>query len=233
MMPDVSVPGDIDAIIDKSLYREYIISYIRQETNPTDRKIRLYFGDGSGVKPTKEEVGGFIKNQMGLVRSGEKPEWSSGVCQLISMGMDAWQDGKIERAHLISPERVEKLEERNRELKNEVQNLRSELARSDQDGGKVDAAKRVQTIEASILKVLCSDKHLGAKSPNYVQIETISQTTGHDYDTVMHYVRSLSKIEFGGHVEIDRMENNAKAARETAFEEYCDAARIDGMTLDE
>jgi hypothetical protein len=26
---------------------------------------------------------------MGYVRLGEKPEWSLGVCQLISMGMDA------------------------------------------------------------------------------------------------------------------------------------------------
>jgi len=43
----------------------------------------------------------------------------------------------------------------------------------------------------------------------------------------------LARVEFGGYVQFDRMEDNIKVTREDAYDKYCEAAAIDGVTLDE
>jgi len=233
MMPDVSVPGDTNNIIDNSLGFETLIRYMSQETNPQDRMVRLYFGRPGEMKPSKEEVGEFIKTKMGLVRTGGEPRWSEGLCELIALGMDAWYQGQVERANLVSPERVEKLEERTQEQREKIADLQQQLAREQRDVGRMDAVDAVHQTEASILKVLCRDEHIGAKSPNYVSIPRVSEVTGLDYDTITHYAEMLSKPAFGEHVEMDRFGENIKATSQEAYDEYCEAAGIDGVSLDE
>ena len=177
------------------------------------------------------EVDSFITEEMGLVRDDGGAKWTEGITELIMLGMDSWRQGQVERAHLVSPERVESLEERNRELREKVSDLQAKVDKLDRDDGKIDAAVRVQRIEASILKVLCNN--IGAKSPNYMSIEEVSDKTGHDYDTIVHYAVMLARAEFGGYVQFDRMEDNIKVQREDAYEKYCEAAGINGVTLDE
>ena len=197
----------------------------------SDQRITYYFGGPGDSKPTMEEVGSFITGEMGLVRDDGGAKWTDGVTELIMLGMDAWRQGQVERAHLVSPERVESLEKRNQELRETVSNQRTEISKTDRDDGKIDAALRVQQIEASILKVLSNN--IGAKSPNYVSIEKVADQTKHDFDTVVHYSTMLARVEFGGYVQFDRMEDNIKVTREDAYDKYCEAAAIDGVTLDE
>jgi len=232
-MPDVSVPGDTNNIIDNSLGFETLIRRMSQETNPKDRMVRLYFGRPGEMKPTKQEVGEFITDKMGLVRDGDKPRWSEGICELIALGMDAWYRGQVERANLVSPERVEKLEERTQEQREKIKELKQQLAREQRDDGRMDAVEQVHHTEAAILRVLCRDENIGAKSPNYVSIPQVSDATGFDYDTITHYGQMLSKPAFGEHVEIDRFGEKIKATSEDAYEMYCKAIGIDGVNLDE
>jgi hypothetical protein len=200
------------------------------ENTKSDQRITYYFGTRGSSKPTMEEVDSFITEEMGLVRDDGGAKWTEGVTELIMLGMDSWRQGQVERAHLVSPERVESLEERNRELREKVSDLQAKVDKLDRDDGKIEAAVQVQRIEASILKVLCNN--IGAKSPNYMSIEEVSDKTGHDYDTVVHYAVMLSRVEFGGYVQFDRMEDNIKVQREDAYEKYCESAGIDGVTLD-
>ena len=65
-----------------------------------------------------------------------------------------------------------------------------------------------------------------------MSIEKISDKTGHDYDTVVQHAVMPSRIEFGGYVQFDRMEDSIKFQREDACEKYCEAADIDGVTVD-
>lgn len=155
------------------------------------------------------------------------------ICELVALGMDAWYQGQVERAHLVSPERVENLEEQTREQREKIADLKQQLSREQHDDGRIDAVEQVHNTEATILKVLCRDVHIGAKSPNYVSIPRVSETTGLDYDTVTHYAEMLSRPAFGEHVEMDRFGEKIKATSENAYEEYCEAAGIDGVSLDE
>jgi len=60
------------------------------------------------------EVDSFITEEMGLVRDDGGAKWTEEITEVIMLGMDSWRQGQgqVERAHLISPERVESLEER-------------------------------------------------------------------------------------------------------------------------
>ncbi len=118
----------------------------------------------------------------------------------------------------------------NREFCEKVSDLQAKVDKLDRDDRKIDAAVRVQRIEASILKVLCNN--IGVNSPNYMSIEKISDKTGHDYDTIVQHAVMLSRVEFGGYVQFDRMEDSIKFQREDACEKYCEAADIDGVTVD-
>ena len=118
----------------------------------------------------------------------------------------------------------------NREFCEKVSDLQAKVDKLDRDDGKIDAAVRVQRIEASILKILCNN--IGTNSPNYMSIEKISDKTGHDYDTIVQHAVMLSRVEFGGYVQFDRMEDSIKFQREDACEKYCEAADIDGVTVD-
>ena len=65
-----------------------------------------------------------------------------------------------------------------------------------------------------------------------MSIEKISDKTGHDYDTVVQHAVMLSRVEFGGYVQFDRMEDSIKVQSEDAYEKYCETAGIDGVTAD-
>jgi len=56
------------------------------------------------------EVDSFITEEIRLVRDDGGAKWT----EVIVLGMDSWRQaqGQVERAHLVSPERVESLEER-------------------------------------------------------------------------------------------------------------------------
>lgn len=200
------------------------------ETNP-ERMIRLYFGQPGGERPTKKEVADFITEEMGLVRGDDKdPQWSKGVGELIRRGMEAEE----ERLNSVNPDERERLQELEEEVDNyraQVQRLKAQLDRQREEDGHLDAARRVHRIEASILEVLCQNEavgqHAGPRGMNFVELFKVAQATGYSFDTVLNYARTLSRPEYGGHVELDDYDEKAKATSRDAFEAYCDATNID------
>jgi hypothetical protein len=61
----------------------------------------------------------------------------------------------------------------------------------------------------------------------YVELYEVAQLTGYSFDTVLQYARTLSRPEYGGHVQLDNYDEKAKATSRDAFEAYCDATDID------
>lgn len=200
------------------------------ETNP-DRMIRLYFGQPGDQRPTKEEVANFITNEMGLVRgNGDKPRWSEGVGELVQRGMEAEQ-GLLNAVDHDERERLQELEEQVNNYRAQIQRLKSQLDRQREEDGHLDAARRVHRIEASILEVLCQNEavgqHAGPRGMNYVELYEVARATGYSFDTVLSYARTLSRPEYGGHVQLGDYDEKAKATSRDAFEAYCDATDID------
>jgi len=117
----------------------------------------------------------------------------------------------------------------NREFCEKVSDLQAKVDKLDRDDGKIDAAVRVQRIEASILKVLCNN--IGVNSPNYMSIEKVSDKTGHDYDTVVQHAVMLSRVEFGGYVQFDRMEDSTKHPTLEAVRDIVHVPPLDTMPL--
>ncbi len=112
-----------------------------------------------------KEVDSFITEEMGLVRDDGGAKWTEGVTELMMLGMDSWrqEQGQVERAHLVSPESVESLEERNRELRGKISDLQAKVDKLDRDDGKIETAVQAQRIKASILKMLCNN--IGSNLP--------------------------------------------------------------------
>lgn len=193
------------------------------ETNPNNRKIRLYFGPDGSSRPTKEEVGEFIVDEMGLVQGPEnKPQWSQGVCELIELGMQAWE------GQLDSPEthkRIEELESQITDYRLKIRQLEQKLEAKRQKDGVVDPADRVHRIEARILEVLCRDEHQGTRSMNFVDLYEVTEQTGLQYSAVVKYAEKLEQFDNG--VELDMYGEKAKATSPNAFEAYCEGTGID------
>jgi len=200
------------------------------ETNP-DRMIRLYFGQPGDQRPTKEEVADFITDEMGLVRGdGNEPQWSKGVGELVQRGMEAEKD-LLDAVSHDERERLQELEEEVDRYREQVQRLKAQLDRQREEEGHLNAARRVHRIEASILEILCQNEavgqHAGPEGMNYVELYDVARLTGYDFDTVLQYARTLSRPEYGGHVQLDDYDEKAKATSRDAFEAYCDATDIE------
>lgn len=203
------------------------------DTNP-DRMIRLYFGQPDDPRPTKEEVGEFIVEEMGLTQGDDKPRWSEGVGRLIDQGMKAETD-RLDAISHNDRERIQELESKVADYRAEVKRLQTQLNQRRETRGLIDAADRVHRIEASILEVLCRHEaaggHSGPKGMNYVDLYEVARATGYEFDTVHHYAQMLSKPANGEHVQLDKYEEKAKATRRDAFEDYCDATGIDSNRI--
>jgi hypothetical protein len=200
------------------------------ETNP-DRMIRLYFGQPGDQRPTKKEVANFITDEMGLVRGDEnEPQWSKGVGELVQRGMEA-EKNLLDAVNHDERERLQELEEEVDRYREQVQRLKAQLDRQREEEGHLDAARRVHRIEASILEILCQNEavgqHAGPEGMNYVELYDVARLTGYDFDTVLQYARTLSRPEYGGHVQLDSYDEEAKATSRDAFEAYCDATDIE------
>ncbi|ERG92872.1 MAG: hypothetical protein J07HQW1_02921 [Haloquadratum walsbyi J07HQW1] len=142
MMPVVSVSGDIN-IIYVMFYTQAVPFMKCSKNTKSNQRIAYYFGTSGSSKPTMEEVDSFITEEMGLVRDDGGAKWTEGVTELIMLGMDSWRQGQVERAHLVSPERVESLEERNRELREKVSDLQAKVDKLDR--GQEDRSRRPGT----------------------------------------------------------------------------------------
>lgn len=196
------------------------------DTNPNDRMIRLYFGKPGDPRPTKQEVATFITDQMGLVQGDGKPRWSEGIGELLELGMDAEAD-RLDAVNPDDHKRIQELEEKVENYRIRVQQLEQELEKRRLSDGILDAADRVHRVEARILEVLCRDDHHGARSMNYVDLYTVTEQTGLEYNTVVEHAESLSRDEFGGHVQLDDYGEKAKATSPDAFTDYCAATDLD------
>jgi len=195
-----------------------------QETNPSDRMVRLYFGKPGENRPTKAEVRDFIVADMGLVRGDEKPQWSEGICELIQYGMDSW-DTKLSDTW-EHEEQIDQLEAKVRAAQNRVDDLEAELEMEKLSDTDTDVVAEVHRTEARILEILCRDDNIGAKSPNFVPIDEIAAEIDVSRQAVSNIVEAMEKPELGGHVEVDRHGGRVKTADPGAFVAYCGAVRM-------
>ncbi|PSP87538.1 hypothetical protein BRC90_10090 [Halobacteriales archaeon QS_4_69_34] len=131
---------------------------------------------------------------MGLVRADGKAKWSEGVCHLIELGM-----GERDAVGTTpEPEDTDQLREVRREkkrLERENEALRERIGALDGSGGSEvpNPAERQLESECEVLSVLCSDRHAGVDSPNYVYVDTIVQETDMDRSAVVHALDVLAR----------------------------------------
>lgn len=183
---------------------------------------KIYFGEPHGLKPTRREVGEFIMNEMGMVYD-DGPAWSEGVPQLVEMGMRC-ATHKLNGESLKSFDEVryerDRLQRKNDELRKQLSNRRKQVESE-------RAVDRLEQIEASILRVLCQEANHGDDELDFVEVPAITQETGFEYGTVVHYLEKLTCPEFGGYVVYDEGGGKARATQETAFVEYCRRVKLD------
>lgn len=197
--------------------------------NPEQRRVGIYFGPTANTVLTKDEVAEFIKNEMGLVRSDGGPKWTEGLTTLIEVGMSEWEDYSVIDGPGLQ-ERINDLEETVEDYHREVKESRPEQE-TDNSVGLVEAAERVHRTEARILEVLCRDRNIGAKSPNYVEIHSLAEDVGLEYPVVYHFVENLVQPPCAKFVTFDLHGEKVKATSEDAFERYCEARRLDADSI--
>lgn len=191
-------------------------------TDNKERCQKIYFGKPQGLQPTREQVGDFIMNKMGLT-FGDGPAWSDGVPKLVDMGMKYWNL----RLENTTPEIIEEIEAERDALQRENSELSTELADRRKQVKSERAVDRLERIEASILRALCQGDNHGEEELDFVEVPTIVQESGLEYGTVVNYLEKLARVEFGGYVEYDGDDEKARTTRKSAFEEYCRGARLD------
>lgn len=192
--------------------------------NYGNRWVEIYFGPSTYTSRSKEEVADFIVEKMGLRLSGGGPKWTKGLTTLIEIGMEEWED------HSVS-DKVG-LEENSNDLLETIEDFHQEVkefsSEQETDNSKdlAEAAKRVHRIEAQILEVLCRDQYLGAMSPNYVEIHELAEEVGVAYPVIYDFAVNLSRFPGGELVQFDLQGEKVKAVSEDAFEELCEARRL-------
>lgn len=189
-----------------------------------DRRVGIYFGPSSHTVLTKAEVGEFITDEMGLVRSDGGPKWTEGLVELIERGMQSWPE--IEEDSLDIEQELVEIKDRLEEYQAETQELDTGQEQDHVDD-MIDLAKRVYRTEARILEVLSRDENIGVKSPNYVNWTTVASETGLDLAIVMYYGLMMHSHEGPAFIELDRKQDNAKVTSEEMFELYCDQHQLD------
>lgn len=187
-----------------------------------DRCQKVYFGEPFDAEPTREEVGRFILNKMVLTH-GDGPAWSKGVPKLVEMGMRYYenqlQGGSLESIDEIRYERDK--------LRREVDDLRQRLSDQRTQISPERAVDRIERREASILKILCQEGSSRDESSEFVPVPVVVQRSELEYSTVVDYLKKLTRNEFGGYVQFDEQSEKARVTRPTAFEEYCQSARLE------
>lgn len=191
-----------------------------------DRTTQIYFGKEEDDRITKERVGEFIRNEMGLERSDGSPHWTEGILELVECGMNNYE----REVQPTDPEIIEQLEdaeERLEELERENERLKDHLDTQKSRSQVEYPAQEVHLTECRILEVLCRDEHLGHRgSPNFVDVLTIAEETGLEYETVVYNLNQISTppVEL---IEERGNEEEVKALGADRFEQYCDATGMD------
>lgn len=190
-----------------------------------ERRVEVYFGPSPHTTLSKSEVGDFIVNNMGLKSPDGNPRWTEGITELVLLGMESFEEGLNDDSELWS--RIEQLERELNQYQSEMERLR---AASEADSGPdevIEAAELVYRTEARILEVLCRDDHIGAKSPNYVDVMVVYKETGISPEAIGHLTEMMAMPEFGEFVGIHRYGGSIKAKSEGSFNRYCELRRLD------
>lgn len=188
--------------------------------------MEVYFDTSRHAGVSKEEVAEFIVGQMGLERSNGGPKWTEGITTLIKLGMESWRSDPVNNRSELK-ESIYKLERKIDKYHKEVKDSDSEQAKTESADELVHAADLVHRTEARILEVLCRDENIGAKSPDYVDIQSLVEETGLKYPTVYQYVDNLRKLPSGELIQFDVSYEQVKVTSEDGFTEYCQARGID------
>jgi hypothetical protein len=190
-----------------------------------DRTTQIYFGEEDDDRLTKQEVGDFIRNRMGLERSDGSVEWTEGILELVECGMDNFEDA----VQPTDPEIIEELEEareRIDELESENEMLKRQLQSQQVDTTHVkDPERKTHLIECRILEVLCRQENRGRTGkPQFIDPMNVIKGTGLKPDTVNHYLGIMSEP----HVDLIEEEGNRDRVKASkGFEEHCEDTGID------
>lgn len=195
-----------------------------------DRQVVIYFGPSPHTMLLKDTVAKFLMEEMGLVRSDGGPKWTDGLTTLIEMGMDAWEERQKGNQTDFNV-RFDELERQIEKIHEEIKSVSVATDERPWEDDLVKIAKRVYRTEARILKVLNREENMGAKSPNFVNVTRVSETTGLDRKTVGYYANILLKLYEGIYIEFDYTGKKIRAAEEDAFDTYCRFRGLDPASL--
>lgn len=190
---------------------------VRQELQ--ERTLTVYTGKDLDERPSKDAIGEFIVDTMGLEKADGSPRWSAGVLELVSCGMDRW-DGPGDS---IDPALVAKVQEQERtieELRSKNESLKTRLRDIELTHG--DPADMQMRTEARILQVLCSDDNLGVDSPNWVPIADVEAELGFKRG-LLAGGRVLDWLVNEGYVVDHPSLEKIKASDARAYESYRDS----------
>jgi hypothetical protein len=189
------------------------------------RTKQIYFGEEGDDRLTKQQVGEFISNQMGLVRSDGKVKWTEGILELVECGMDNFEDA----VQPTDPEIIEELEEareRIDDLEQENEMLKRQLQSQQVDTTHVkDPERKTHLIECRILEVLCRQENRGRTgNPQFTDPTKVAKGTGLKLETVNRYLGIMSEP----HVDLIEEEGNRDRVKASkGFEEHCEDTGID------
>lgn len=191
-----------------------------------DRTTQIYFGTKEDDRLTKEQVGEFIRNEMGLERADDSPQWTEGILELVEVGIDNYER-EVQPTDPEILEQLEEAEQRLEELERENEMLKQQLE-TQQPTKQVDnPVHQVHLSECRILEVLCRDEYLGHRGdPNFVDVITIVEETGKDPSAVTATLNRMS----APHVDLIESRGNAdevKPRSANIFEKHCEATGID------
>lgn len=191
-----------------------------------DRTTQIYFGKEDDDRLTKEQVGEFIRNEMGLERADDSPQWTEGILELVECGMDNY-DREVQPTDPEILEQLEEAEQRLEELERENEMLKQQLQGQQTTKQVKDPAHQVHLSECRILEVLCRDEYLGHRGdPNFVDVIPIVEETGKDPSAVTATLNRMSAL----HVDLIESRGNAdevKPLSANIFEKHCEATGID------
>ncbi len=191
-----------------------------------DRTTQIYFGKEDDDRLTKEQVGEFIRNEMGLERADDSPQWTEGILELVECGMDNYER-EVQPTDPEVLKQLEDAEQRLEELERENEMLKQQLETQQSTKQVKDPVHQVHLSECRILEVLCRDEHLGHRGdPNFVDVITIVEETGMDPSAVTYTLNQMS----APHVDLVESRGNedeVKPLGADLFERHCEETGID------
>lgn len=191
-----------------------------------DRTTQIYFGKEEDDRLTKEQVGEFIRNEMGLERADKSPQWTEGILELVECGMDNYER-EVQPTDPEVLEQLEEAEQRLEELERENEMLKQQLESQQAQRHVEDPAHQTHLTECRILEVLCRDEYLGHRGdPNFVDVLTVVEETGMEAGEVTYTLNQMSSP----HVNLIESRGDAdeiKPHRADTFEQHCEEVGID------